>query len=402
MSTALVEADYNLKYFLQLMQSVLNSSAVPEPDEPLNWGMVYDIAVNHSLGGMLYYAIQKLPESRRPKGTMMAYLKQMHQEQIVSDLNLSFETERMLGILSSNGIKCMPFKGIVTKADYPVPYLRTMCDVDILCEPSNRTAVEKIFLENGYVKESVGEKDTSYRKDDILHFEMHSYLLTEESPAYSYFSDIWQRAQLDENSNIARMSLEDVYIYMLEHLANHVKFGGAGIRMYMDVYVFLKKHAEALDREYTSKILKEILLSDFEKKTLDLCQNWFSGNEEININTKSAWFILNSCTYGRVSVTFLSDSISNFKDNSSGAKNGVTRIINKLFPTLKWMQLRFKAVDKLPVLYPFFIPVHWIDRLIIRRNVTTKNIGKYFACADSQEAKELIDMFTTLGLKKRI
>ncbi len=402
MSTALVEADYNLKYFLQLMQSVLNSTPVPEPDEPLNWGMIYDIAVNHSLAGMLYCALQKLPENRKPKGTMMAYLKQMHQEQIVSDLNLSFETERILGILSTRGIRCMPFKGIVTKADYPVPYLRTMCDVDILCEPSNRAVVEKVFLENGYIKESVGEKDTSYRKDDILHFEMHNHLLTEESPAYSYFSDIWQRAKLDENSNIAKMSLEDTYIYMLEHLANHIKFGGAGIRMYMDVYVFLKKHADELNKEYTHKILNKILLSDFEEKTVALCQNWFSGNKEVDITSKSAWFILNSCTYGRVSVTFLSDSIRNYKDNSSGAKNGLTRIFIKLFPALKWMRIRFKAVDRLPALYPFFVPVHWVDRLIIRRNISTKNLGKYFTSADSKDAKELMNMFISLGLKKRI
>jgi len=137
--------------------------------------------------------------------------------------------------------------------------------VDILCEPENRLKAEKIFLDNGYIKESVGEKDTSYRKEDILHFELHTSLLTAESPAYDYFGSVWDRVNFKENSNIAVMTLEDTYIFMLEHLANHIEFGGAGIRMYMDVYVFLKNHGSSINRKYIDKVLNDILLADFEK-----------------------------------------------------------------------------------------------------------------------------------------
>ena len=391
----------NFRYFLLLMQAVVNDTDAPETDESINWQLIYEIAVNHSLGGMLYYAIQKLPENKRPEGEFMPYLAQMYREQIVADLNLSFETERILTLLSNEGIRCLPVKGIVTKADYPEPHLRSMTDVDILIDSDNRLKVEKLFLNNGYVIESVGDKDTAYRKDEILHYEMHHSLLNETSPAFAYFSKIWERVSFSDGSLIASMSLTDAYIFMLEHLAGHFEYGGAGIRMLMDVYLFQKKHGSELDRTSVSKILKEILLDDFEKSIVKLCENWFSGKYEPDVDSGKALFILNSCTFGKTEISFLADNIKNFKESTS-ASNGFKRIIKKLFPSVKWMKLRFKAVDKLPLLYPVFIPVYWADRLILKRNVNTANLGSYFTSADSDEAKVLKAVYTSLGLKKRI
>ncbi len=401
MSTLADKNNYDFKYFLVLMQSVLNNTEVPLPEQKVNWHNIYDISVKHSLAGMLYFAIEKLNNKDKPTGDFMPYLEQMYREQIVADLNLNFETQRILELLSSEGIKCLPVKGIVTKADYPVPHLRTMSDVDILCEPENRLKAEKIFLDNGYIKESVGEKDTSYRKEDILHFELHTSLLTAESPAYDYFGSVWDRVNFKENSNIAVMTLEDTYIFMLEHLANHIEFGGAGIRMYMDVYVFLKNHGSSINRKYIDKVLNDILLADFEKKTVAISNNWFSGSEEIDSTSDASMFILDSCTFGRSKITFLSDNLRNNKDNTA-AQNGLRRIFRKLFPSFKWMKIRFKAVNKVPLLYPVFVPVHLFDRLFIRKNIKTSNIGSYFTSAESEEAIKLMGVFTSLGLEKRI
>ena len=403
MKVQIFKPDYNFKYFLLLMQSVLNSTEPPTPKETVNWQTVYDIAVGHSLGAMLYYAIDKLPKDLRPEESILMYLRQMYREQLVADLNLTVETERMLKVLSDNGIPALPVKGINTKSDYPLPHLRSMTDVDVLVDFEKRLSVEKIFLQNGYEKEGVGEKDTSYRKDEILHFEMHTSLLSKESPAFGYFSEIWDRVEYKENSKTAYMTLEDTYIFMLEHLASHIEFGGAGIRMYMDVYVFNQKHCHELNRAYVDKILKKILLSDFEKQTLLICKNWFSGDEEIDVYSPVCQFILHSCTFGRADISFLSATLREDKDGkSSAAKNGIVRILKKLFPKVSWMRLRYKAVDKLPVLYPVFVPVHWVEWLIIKRNVTTANIGDYFVSANSQKAVKLKEIFTAMGLEKRI
>jgi len=391
----------NYRYFLQLMQSVLNNTEAKAPAEDVNFEAIYEIALKHSLAGMLYFAIEKLPQAQRPQGEFMPYLAQMYREQIVTDLNVSLEADRMLNVLSSKGIRCLPLKGIITKKDYPVEHLRTMVDVDILCDFENRPEIEKIFIENGYTKETITEKDTGFRKDEILHFEMHHSLLSTDSPAYDYFLGIWDRVEYTDGTKVARMSLEDTYIFMLEHLADHLVYGGAGIRMYMDVYMFLKKHSEALKRDYVAEILGKIGLLEFEKQTVKICNNWFSGNEEIDLQSSWAEFIFDSATFGRTKISFLSDTLRN-DGGSSATVNGLRRILRKLFPKLSWMKLRFRAVQKLPLLYVVFVPVHWFDRLIVKRNVETKNIGGYFVTASSDEAVELKNTFISLGLKGRI
>lgn len=401
MSTSTLKPDYNFKYFLMLMQSAMNLTPVKKAEEPVNWQTLYDIAVDHSLAGMLYFAIEKLPEADKPKGDFMPYLAQMYREQIVTDLNLSLETERMLQLLNSEGIKCMPVKGIITKSDYPQSHLRSMSDVDILFEFKDHLKIQEVFLREGYKKEGIGEKDVSYRKAEILHFEMHHTLVKETSPACIYFSKVWDRA-VYSNGSIAKMSLEDTYIYMLEHIANHIGAGGAGIRMYMDVYLFNLKHRNELDRVYVNKILDEILLRDFEKQTLRICCNWFSGEEEIDYRSPAAEFILNSCTYGRTKVYYLADALRGDNAGSSSAKNGMKRVLGNMFPALRWMRLRFKAVNRFVWLYPVFVPVHWVDRLIVKRNVKTKNIGNFFISANSAEAQQLKSVYNAFGLEKRI
>lgn len=401
MSTANLKPDYNFKYFLELLQSVLNGTPAPSCTVPVDWQIIYDISVDHSLAGILWAAIEKLPEAARPQGGFMPYLKQMYQEQLVADLNRTFETERLINLLSKEGVAIMPFKGVVTKADYPQPHLRSMTDVDLLCREEFRPKAEQIFLHEGYVRESVSIKDSAFRKDEILYFELHSNLLTEDSPAYDYFNTVWDRAKVNKASGHVEMTLEDTYLYMLEHLAKHIESGGAGIRFYMDVYVFMKAHDKELDRAYIDKVLTKIKLSQFEKVTLEICENWFSGKEKVNVNTPNAAFILNSCTFGRTKVAFLADTVINHKGKNSAA-NGITRIIKKLFPAVRWMRLRYKAVNKLPVLYPVFVPVFWVERLFISRNVNTSNLGRYFASEQSEGAEEIRKTFVSLGLGKRI
>jgi hypothetical protein len=65
-----------------------------------------------------------------------------------------------------------------------------------------------------------------------------------------YYDDIWTKVSKREGYNYSYcLSDEDFYIYMIYHCAKHFKSGGLGIRMLMDVYVYLNSH-QNLDREY--------------------------------------------------------------------------------------------------------------------------------------------------------
>lgn len=402
MKTVSLNQDYNLQFFIKLVRSVFNNTKPKIPSEPVDWQAIYDLAAAHSLSAVLYSAVVRIDADFQPDSSMMARLEQIYREQLVADINLSVETERLLSVLSDNGIYCMPVKGIVTKNDYPEPHLRTMSDVDILCKEADISNVQSLMLSQGYKVESIGSKDISYRKDSFLHFEMHSSLVETNASSYDYFTTVWERACFKDNGLIASMSLEDIYIFMLEHLANHLMFGGAGLRMFADVFLFLENHKSELDVEYVNSTLKALSLYDFEKKTKVLCSNWFSEDSEPDVSSDVARFVLTSATYGRASVAFAADTLKDSNASDSAAVNGFRRILSRAFPSIKLMRTTYVSVDKYPVLYPIFIPVHWINRLFIKRNVKAHNIGKYFVGADSEKVKSLRDIYISLGLKNRI
>ncbi len=390
--------NYEYTYFLNLLKSVVNNTLPQKPHKPVDWQDLYRIAAHCSLSAMLYEAIEKLPDDCKPDENICACLAQLHREQMVTDINLTVETERILSLFAQKGIEAMPFKGIVTKSDYPKSFLRTMSDVDILVKEEKREEAEHILLSEGYVRESVGVKDSSFRKDSILHFEIHVNLLNKKDNGFDYFSRIWDRAE-QKADGIFAMSLEDTYVFMLEHLANHHLFGGAGLRMYLDVYLFLKNHVVNLNRSHIDSVLAKLNLSEFETKTVKLAENFFSPSGKLGENPTAEAFILSLATFGSRNVYFAANAV---KSEGSSAKNGFKIILRKAFPTLKVMKIKYRAVSSLPVLYPVFIPVFWFERAFLKRNVNVKSIGSYFVSADSQKAKELRNIYISLGLEKRL
>ena len=399
MKTTSPEISYEYIYLLRLIRSVVNKTDAELPEEPVNWRNLYNIAAAHSLSAMLYEAVEKLPQEHKPDKNILAYLAQLYREQIVTDINLTVETERVLSLFSQKGIEAMAFKGIVTKNDYPKNYLRTMSDVDILIKEDKREAAEQILLDEGYKRESVGVKDSSYRKDRILHFEIHCNLLEEDAYGFEYFSRIWDRAEQKDNTGFA-MSLEDTYLFMLEHLSNHLLFGGAGLRMYLDVYLFLKNHKSQLNRDYVNSVLSKLELSEFEVETIKLADSFFSPLSKYDGDFRTETFILGLSTFGSRDVYYAANAVKS--QGSSSARNGLKIILSKVFPSFKSLKLKYKAVKSVPLLYPVFIPVFWFERAFLRRNINAGSISSYFVSSDSQKAKELKDLYISLGLEKRL
>ncbi len=399
MKTTKSEISYEYIYLLRLICSVVNRTDAELPEKPVNWRALYGIAAAHSLSAILYEAVEKLPSEHKPDDDILACLAQLYREQMVTDINLTVETERLLALFAQNGIDAMAFKGIITKSDYPKSYLRTMSDVDMLIKEDKRYIAEKILLDEGYKKESVGFKDSSFRKDGILHFEIHTNLLEEDAPGFEYFSKIWDRAEQRE-SKFFVMSLEDTYLFMLEHLANHILFGGAGLRMYLDVYLFNKNHKSELKREYVDFVLSKLNLAEFERETVKISENFFSPSTKFEGDFKTEAFILSLSTFGSREVYFAANAVKS-KDSSS-AKNGIKLVLGKVFPSFKALKLKYRAVKSVPVLYPVFIPVFWFERAFIRRNINIGSVSSYFESSDSQKAKVLKDIYISLGLEKRL
>lgn len=400
MVTAKPEYQKSFPYVLRLLASVLNNTQPPKPNPDTDWASVFLVSKLHSVAGMVYYALSKLPSELRPEGKLWEEFSACYQEQLIYDTNIRLETQRLIDILYDKGVTVVPIKGYVISNDYPVPALRSMADIDMIYQEQDSQIVSDVFCSEGYTLKSFDREQLIFFKKPFHHYEMHSKLLPPTKVSYNYFSDFWDRVLMDESSHTGYISENDSYIYMLEHLAKHLESGGAGIRLIMDIYVYHRAHKDAFDEDYLTVELNKLKLLEFRRVIESLAYNWFFGDNP-DTTTGVADFILCSCTFGTSGNSLMQMAIRS--ESESGKKfSPLFHLAKRVFPPYKFICQRFAFAKKSPLLYPVFLPAYWFRRLFREKNVSLRNAGYYFEGTDSQRGRYLKTIMKDFGLDSRI
>lgn len=260
-----------------------------------------------------------------------------------------FEAERrkIFSAFEQQGIRYLPLKGAVLKDDYPAFGMREMADNDILCDPDRMDDVKAVMKSLGYRCEThPHSKDDDYFKPPSLNFEMHRRLFNkgENEIFYSYFSQIRSKLLCDDNSRCALcMSDELFYLYLLAHEYKHYTLSGTGLRSLLDIYVFLKKHGDALDRRVLSEELSALGLKDFERRNRELAFAVFSDGEINGVGDEMLSDFITSGVFGTYEQgVYQSLDRALQGDDSAQAKR--KHIFNRIFLT----------ENDLREMYPFF------------------------------------------------
>lgn len=386
------------KYLLRLLSSILCNAQPPKPNANTDWASVFYAAKDHSVVGMLCYALEKLPPEDLPPKKIMSEFKDIQLSELILESNIQLETEKLLNEFNSKGLQTVLLKGMVLKNYYPISAMRTMSDVDILYREEDKRAIKAIFVEQGYNLVSDIDNELNFRKPPFHHYEMHAFLVGSHHKSQELFKNVWD--SVEEKDDSFNLSLEYTYLYMLEHLAKHIECAGAGLRMIMDVFVFLKSEKDNLNREVVVEGLRKLNLLEFEKKIIALAENWFLS-EDPDTESTIAQFLLSSSTFGLTRIAFLQSNLR--KERKTGRKqNGVKLIIRSLFPSYNRICARFSSAKRFKAFYPFYIIAYWCLRVFKDRNVNTSNLGYYFIKTDSDEADFLLETIKDLGLEGRM
>lgn len=377
------ELTENFSYLLKLLACLLNDTKPPKPTARTDWASVFNIARCHSVAGMLSYVIPKLDETDRPSREIVDELLEIQNSELLFDVNRDFETERLFSVLKSHSIFCVAVKGYHVKRCYPYQSMRTMSDIDVLFKSSQHNAIRDLFLSEGYtvVYDRLNELD--FTKEPFHHYEFHN-TLSSNITGDAYYSDIWERIEYDKDGFIGRLSVEDEYIHLLVHLADHLHYGGAGLRMIMDLYVYRKYYADVLNYEYISAEVSKLKLDKFRERAESLSDNWFSA-EEPDTDSLISDYILLSATFGTAENAIILNSIKN--ENQTGKKHSVFyRFFHKLFPSYDFILEQYPSARGKRILYPFYVIRYWCRRLFVERNISTKSIKYYSKGTDSETA----------------
>ncbi len=343
--------------------------------EAMDLEAVFGQAKRHKMLSITYMAIESCrdtlePELARKWGISVP-------QAVKSSLMYSVEREKLYRFMDENEIAYLPLKGIIMQDIYPKLGMRQMADNDILIDIDKRHLVRDYMVKNGYKSDGYG-KDIHdvYIKPPIYNFEIHVYLAIESVDAvfYNYYLDIWQRLQRqDDKRSEYRFSVEDFYIYTLVHAYKHINYtGGIGIKPLTDIFVYLRRYEDSLDRGYLDAELERIRLTAFEKNMRLLSKKIFDAEAakenriEDGLNEEERQllkFFIDSGSFGNKDTLY-----RGMIDRFANGEGEITRtgkiryLLSRLFPTGPYIRENYPFFHRHKIL----LPVLWVYRFFTK------------------------------------
>lgn len=273
--------------------------------------------------------------------------------------------------LSENKIEHMPVKGYYIRELYPVKELRSFGDIDILIHEKDRKRCDSLMKSLGYTVKNDWEPTYSYIKDDE-YYEIHTNLfdvrLKDRADMTEYFSSAWLHAKKDSGLRFVP-DTEFHLIYIICHLAKHLSTGGAGIRMYLDVALYILRYDSVISWERTEEEFKKLGLERFFHTVLSAVNEWF--------------YVKASCDFENfgeelselLEFTLDSDIFGHSRDNSTIKLRGEERskkrtALKILFPPAEQLENRYTFLKRSRLL----LPLAWIVRVFKNFGLIPKKI----------------------------
>lgn len=273
--------------------------------------------------------------------------------------------------LSENKIEHMPVKGYYIRELYPVKELRSFGDIDILIHEKDRKRCDSLMKSLGYTVKNDWEPTYSYIKDDE-YYEIHTNLfdvrLKDRADMTEYFSSAWLHAKKDSGLRFVP-DTEFHLIYIICHLAKHLSTGGAGIRMYLDVALYILRYDSVISWERTEEEFKKLGLERFFHTVLSAVNEWF--------------YVKASCDFENfdeelselLEFTLDSDIFGHSRDNSAIRLRGEERskkrtALKILFPPAEQLENRYTFLKRSRLL----LPLAWIVRVFKNFGLIPKKI----------------------------
>lgn len=186
-------------------------------------------------------------------------------------------------------------------------------------------------------------------------------------------------------------------MYLFCHLAKHLYKGGAGIRMYMDIALFLKENISKLDFEKISEDFKKLHLDHFFKTACLACSEWFQIDLPFEINdiNPDSLEALKKYTFGADLFGKTRDkAIISLRNDDSGSKGSVLK--DALFPDAQKIEERYKFIKS----RKYLLPLAWVARGFVNLKEIPQKLKyiKKVSYADMDLVNEYDQFISNIGL----
>jgi len=210
------------------------------------------LAKNHNLLNILKSYISN---DFCPDVILESYIKSIFTS-LVIDARQQKELQLIKDKFNEFKIPFMPIKGAVIKKIYPSSDMRMSSDIDILVKENDYPRIELIMEGLGFnLKNKSHAVHSVFIKNGVV-IEIHKKLFSNNMIKSNFYNDIWGNS-VNINKFEYQMSIDDTYIYLLMHIAKHMKKGGIGIKHFLDIYLYIRKYEKEINWDYVEEILKK-------------------------------------------------------------------------------------------------------------------------------------------------
>lgn len=388
-------------YLLHLLGAYLREEE-PESCLDADWNRLSRLAGIHHLSGILGYMAMNHPIC--PDAQMQEALRNRCLNTIMRYAGRGALAEEFSEILSQNGIDHIVMKGFVLKELYPVPELRTYGDVDLVIRREDREKCHDLMKKLGFSVKADWEPVYGYTRNREF-YELHTELLDTDLPGKAncrdYFRTPWAHARCEEHRRF-QFEPEYHFLYLVTHLAKHVAGSGAGLRMYLDIAVFVQRYGDTLNWGKTGEALELLGLDRFAGTVLSLVEQAFGISAPIGGNTVGQTtidefleFTLNGGVFGKVDKE---GGVLSMKEESRN-RGEISRsgtLVSRLFPAAKTIQSRYTYLQK----SPWLLPVAWVHRAVKTSGKLRDHAAeaRSILSADKDAVRQLNRLYEEIGL----
>lgn len=381
-----------LKFLTKLISTILYNKPSPAIPTNLDWNKFVSLVLQNGFTALVYEQLKDMPDVPR---NVLTHLEKRYNADLQRAVLQEYYAEQILNRFEQEGIKCLPLKGIILRHLYPQPHMRSMTDLDILVDVEKLQETRKIMPELGFEAWRYDEHHDIYNIKPYVNVELHKLLIVGEME--DYFQIGFERAHLKEGTSyIYEMSLEDFYIHVLGHMAYHFAHGGVGIRLVLDIRVYLDKYGDVMNQEYIKQELEKAGLYTFAQHAEKLSEIWFLGAVSNEFYDELGMYIVQSGYLGSQKHKEILEVVKQSEENVNVASRWKA-IFEAIFPPYKTMAFIYPILKRIPVL----LPVTWIARwtnVIVTRRESISRIQR-LSQTDDADIKKLSKLYDKLDMK---
>ncbi len=359
------------QFFLTILAAHLeNAQDIAEPETPVDWPVLLQIADSHQMSGIVFSQCQSYIDAHPELASIRTQIDQKQASHMFYMVNKKRAYDKLENILTKAGIVFFPFKGAEIAQYYPCPSLRASGDTDLMMHTEDRNKAHTLLVEAGYQAHTPDNHEWNYTKGTAL-FELHDHLLFEEtynSPEAIRFCDrCWDYVNDNPETTRKTLDLSFHFIYLLLHLQKHMLYEGVGFRQFYDLAVLTKNAAAQLDWNWIEKELNGINLLQFGQTCMLFCERWFGVASPMRKPEMDEVF------YEEATQKIFANGVFGFDDaenrenwnlNELQKYGKIRSLLHRVFPSYKSICLK-KEYDYYTYVVgrPWLLPVVWVHRL---------------------------------------